>query len=61
MTVLRVEDEGGTKTLLEEANIAETLQYVTLQLSTTTRPIRRSSMGRYVPAADVKSYDEPHL
>ena len=26
MTVLRVEDEGGTKTLLEEANIAETLQ-----------------------------------
>jgi hypothetical protein len=26
VTVLRVEDEGGTKTLLEEANIAETLQ-----------------------------------
>ena len=26
MMVLRVEDEGGTKTLLEEAKIAETLR-----------------------------------
>jgi hypothetical protein len=43
MTVLRVEDEEGTKTLLEEAKISETLR--NLQLSTTARPIRRSSVG----------------